>query len=434
MQSHALLDELEWRGLLHQRTDGLAQLLHDGVVTGYIGFDPTAASLHIGSLLPIMGLMRLQRAGHRPIALAGGGTGLIGDPSGRKSERQLLTADTVAENTRAIGKQLSRFLDFEGSRAAKLIDNAEWLTKLGAIEFMRDVGKHFTVNYMLQKESVKSRMEDGISYTEFSYMLLQATDYLELYRRYGVRLQLGGSDQWGNITAGIELIRRTEGGEAHALTMPLVTTASGTKFGKTEAGAVWLDANLTSPYEFYQFLFNVEDRDVAKFVRYFTMLTREETEALERETVEHPEQRRAQTALAREVTARVHGDDALRAAEEVSGFFFGGREPSTLSEGAFGLLRREAPFAEVDASEIAITREDGTADTSRFDVLKMLVKSGLADSNGAARRLLQQGGVSVNKRKLSADERSVEATAVLLPGRHVILGKGKRDYALLRVR
>jgi tyrosyl-tRNA synthetase len=434
MQSHALLDELEWRGLSYQRTDGLAELLSGGVVTGYIGFDPTASSLHIGNLLPIMGLMRLQRAGHRPIALAGGGTGLIGDPSGRSSERQLMTADMVAENTRAIAKQLSRFLDFQGSRAAKVIDNAEWLTKLGAIEFMRDVGKHFTVNYMLQKESVKSRMDEGISYTEFSYMLLQATDYLELFRRHGVQLQLGGSDQWGNITAGIELIRRTEGGEAHALTMPLVTTAAGTKFGKTEAGAVWLDANLTSPYEFYQFLINVEDRDVSKFVRYFTLLSREEIEALDRQTAEHPEQRRAQQALAREVTARVHGEDALRAAEEVSGFFFGGREPSTLSEGAFELLRREAPFVEVDASELAATREDGSADTSRFDVLRMLVKSGLADSNGAARRLLQQGGVSVNKRKLDASERAVSVSDVLLPGKHVILGKGKRDYALLRVR
>src|SRR3954452_16557608 len=257
MRSHALLEELRWRGLLHQHTDEVADALSGGQITGYIGFDPTAPSLHIGSLLVVMLLVRLQRNGHLPVALVGGGTGLIGDPGGKASERPLSEPEVVAETAAKIHKQLERFLDFTGSNAARMIDNAEWLVSLRAVEFMRDVGKHFTVNYMLAKDSVKGRMESGISYTEFSYMLLQAYDFLELRRRHGVRLQMGGSDQWGNITAGIELIRRTLGADAHAITAPLVTTAAGTKFGKTEAGALWLDAALTSPYQFYQFLVNV---------------------------------------------------------------------------------------------------------------------------------------------------------------------------------
>ena len=252
MPSHPLLDELQWRGLLYQHTEGLAEALHAGVVSGYVGFDPTAASLHVGNLIPIMGLVHLQRAGHRPVVLVGGGTGLIGDPSGRSTERPLTPVDEVEANARSIRNQLTRFVDFDGRHPALMRNNADWLTALGAIEFMRDVGKHFTVNYMLQKESVKTRLAAGISYTEFSYMLLQAFDFLELWRRDGVTLQLGGSDQWGNITAGIELIHRAEGTEAqgHALTLPLVTTAGGAKFGKSEAGAVWLDPGLTSPYRF----------------------------------------------------------------------------------------------------------------------------------------------------------------------------------------
>jgi tyrosyl-tRNA synthetase len=246
MRPHALLEELAWRGLVHQHTDGLDAALRAGVVTGYCGFDPSASSLHVGSLVPVMGLVHLQRSGHRPIALVGGGTGLIGDPSGKSQERQLLSPDIVEQNAQGIRAQLQRFLDFDGPRAALMRNNADWLVQLRAVDFMRDVGKHFTVNYMLQKESVKGRMEGGISYTEFSYMLLQAYDFLELHRRDGATLQVGGSDQWGNVTAGIELIRRTTGATANGLTFPLVTTASGTKFGKTEAGAVWLDATATS--------------------------------------------------------------------------------------------------------------------------------------------------------------------------------------------
>src|SRR5690349_16237797 len=263
MRTHTLLDELRWRGLLYQHTEGVGNLLQGGVASGYVGFDPTAPSLHVGSLVPIMALVHLQRSGHRPIAFVGGGTGLIGDPSGKASERALLSEEQVHENVRGIRAQLERFLEFgdagHNGTGAILVDNAEWLRSLRTIEFMRDVGKHFTVNYMLQKESVKARLESGISFTEFSYMLLQAYDFLELHRRYDATLQMGGSDQWGNITAGIELIRRTERSETHAMTFPLVTTSSGAKFGKSEAGAVWLDPERTSPYKFYQFWLNVDD-------------------------------------------------------------------------------------------------------------------------------------------------------------------------------
>jgi tyrosyl-tRNA synthetase len=427
--THTLLDELRWRGLLYQHTEGVAALLQRGVVSGYAGFDPSAASLHVGNLVPIMALVHLQRSGHRPVALVGGGTGLIGDPSGRASERQLLTVEQVEANVRGIRSQLARFLDFDDAssngRSAILVDNGDWLRALRTVEFMRDVGKHFTVNYMLQKESVRARLDGGISFTEFSYMLLQAYDYLELHRRYGVSLQLGGSDQWGNITAGIELIRRTVGAEAHAATLPLVTTASGAKFGKSEAGAVWLDASLTSPYEFYQFWLNADDRDAGRYLRYFTLLGREEIEALDQATTERPERRDAQQALAREMTSRLHGEHALRAAVEVSAFLFGGLEPTSLSHAALELLSAEAPFVELKESDVA--------DAQGLDVFKLLIASGLAASNGAARRLLEQAGISVNKRKLGAQERHVVASEVLLAGEYVILGKGKRDYAVVRV-
>src|SRR6476469_1568859 len=301
-QTPGLLDELTWRELVYQTTPELESFLGEKR-TAYCGFDPTATSLHVGNLVPVMGLAHLQRAGHRPVVLIGGGTGMIGDPSGKTAERQLNTPETVEANSRAIQRQLERFLEFGEPRGAIMRDNAEWLLEMTAVEFMRDVGKHFTVSYMMQKESVRARMEEGgISYTEFSYMLLQAKDFLELYRRVGCTLQIGGSDQWGNITAGIELIRRVEGVEAHATTLPLVTTAAGTKFGKTEAGAVWLDPKLTSPYRFYQFWVNVDDRDVSRFLRFFTLLPREEIEELERELEAQPERRAAQQALARDVT------------------------------------------------------------------------------------------------------------------------------------
>ena len=417
-----LLAELTWRGLLYQHTEPLDSALGAGIVTGYCGFDPTAPSLHVGNLVPVMGLTHLQRAGHRPIVLIGGGTGMIGDPSGKTAERQLNTPETVEANSRAIQAQLERFLEFGEPRGAIMRDNAEWLLEMKAVEFMRDVGKHFTVSYMMQKESVRSRMEEGgISYTEFSYMLLQAKDFLELYRRVGCTLQLGGSDQWGNITAGIELVRRVEGVEAHALTMPLVTTAAGTKFGKTEAGAVWLDPKLTSPYKFYQFWVNVDDRDVSRFLRFFTLLPKKEIEALERELEAHPERRAAQQALAREVTTRVHGEGAARAAADVSALLFGRGEAGALSAEALEALRDEVPFVELPALP-----------AEGIDAVDLFVAAKLAPSKGAARRLLEQGGLSVNGKKLSAEERVVRSDA-MLTGRHLLLRKGAREYALVRV-
>jgi tyrosyl-tRNA synthetase len=428
MQTNEVLDELRWRGLVQQQTEGVPELLASGPVSAYIGFDPTGSSLHVGSLVPIMILVHLQRHGHRPIALVGGGTGMIGDPSGKATERQLLTPEQVAENTRGIRAQLERFLSFEGAGAARMRDNAEWLTPLRLVEFLRDTGKHFTVNYMLQKESVRSRMDAGISFTEFAYMLLQAFDFLELARRDGVRLQLGGSDQWGNITAGIELIRRVDGAEAHGLTVPLVTTSAGTKFGKTEAGAVWLDAERTSPYAFYQFWLGTEDADVGRYLRYYTLLPREEIEALDAARATEPEQRASQKALARDVTRRVHGEGALAAAEQVSTFFFGGLDPRELSAEAFQLLRAEAPYTEVNRTDVA-----AEGDATKLDVLKLLTVSGLAASNGAAKRLLEQGGVSVNKRKLGAADRMLDPGDVLLKGGYAVVGKGKRDLAVVRV-
>jgi len=410
----SLLDELSWRGMVYQHTDGLAEALATGELSAYVGFDPTAPSLHIGNLVPVMGLVHLQRSGHRPIALVGGGTGMIGDPSGRSTERQLMSLDEIAANARAIEQQLSQFLDFSGPRAARMRDNATWLTQLKAVEFMRDIGKHFTVNYMLAKESVQSRIEGGISFTEFSYMLMQAYDYLELYRREGVTLQMGGSDQWGNITAGMELIRRVEGKTTHALTLPLVTTASGTKFGKTEAGAVWLDPARTSPYKFYQYWINVDDRDAGRFLRMFTLLSREEIESLEQAMESAPEKREAQQALARDVTGRVHGVEAARVAEEVSRMLFGKADPTTLSEPVLNALSREVPYSETGAAS----------------VIDALVSLGLAASKSAARRLLEQGGVYLNGQRANPDT-SLSSAQPLKGGYH-LLRKGARDYGLIR--
>src|SRR5437763_209381 len=394
---NSLLHELSWRGMIYQQTDGLADALATAHVSAYVGFDPTASSLHVGSLVPVMGLAHLQRAGHRPVALVGGGTGMIGDPSGRSTERQLLSEDEIEANARGIESQLSHFLDFDGPSAAKMRDNATWLRPLKAVEFMREVGKHFTINYMLAKDSVQSRIEGGISFTEFSYMLLQAYDFLELNRREGVTLQIGGSDQWGNITAGLELIRRVQGATAHALTMPLVTTASGTKFGKTEAGAVWLDATRTSPYKFYQYWINVDDRDVGKYLRLFTLMPREDIEHLDSLVDTAPEKREAQQALARDMTARVHGEDAARVAEEGSRVLFGKGDPASLSEPVLRALSEEVPFAEVAEPP---------------GLLDALVTLKLAASKGAARRLIEQGGVYLNGQRATTDTTLTKSSAL----------------------
>jgi tyrosyl-tRNA synthetase len=411
-----LLGELEWRGMLHQHTEGLPAALAKGSVSAYCGFDPTASSLHVGSLVPVMGLVHLQRGGHKPFAVVGGGTGLIGDPSGKTAERQLLDLDTIATNASGLRKQLQHFLDFSGPNAAQMRNNADWLVPLNAIELLRDVGKHFTLNYMLAKESVQARMDTGISFTEFTYMLLQAYDYRELYIRDGVTLQVGGSDQWGNITAGMELIRRSEGGEVNALTFPLITMASGAKFGKTEAGNVWLDPDRTSPYQFYQFWVNTDDRDVSKNLRYFTLYSREEITALEAELEAHPESRAAQQALAKEVTTRVHGPEAAQTAADVSRLLFGKGEPESLSEAALTALSREVPFTEV--SELP-------------SVVDALVDVGLVSSKGAARRLIEQGGATINGRRIAT---ATEPPGEPLAGGYYLLKKGAREFGLIRIK
>jgi tyrosyl-tRNA synthetase len=425
MRSHALLDDLKWRGLLYQHTDEVGELLSSGPTAGYIGFDPTAPSLHIGSLLQIMLLVRLQRHGHLPVALAGGGTGLIGDPSGKGSERPMSDPEVVSANTESIRRQLERFLDFSGSNAARMVNNAEWLVTLRAVDFMRDVGKHFTVNYMLQKDSVAGRMESGISYTEFSYMLLQAYDFLELRKRYNVRIQMGGSDQWGNITAGIELIRRAAGMDAHAITQPLVTTSAGTKFGKTESGTIWLDASLTSPYKFYQFLLNVDDRDASKFLRYFTLLEQSAIEEFDQALAERPEKRETQRALAREVTTIVHGENAVAAAEEVSTLLFGGGDPKSLSRDALLALQNEIPVFTMEPKDAPTTQDVVEATLTGTEPL--------FGSKGDMRRMLQQGGVYLNGRRLSPEREPLQPDD-LLGGEFALVRKGSKSYALVKVK
>src|SRR5581483_1125574 len=328
-----LYDELSWRGLVYEATDGTRSALATGRVSAYIGFDPTAPSLHAGSLLTVLGLVRLQRFGHTPIAIVGGGTGLIGDPSGKSQERLLLSREQIAANVEGIRRQLARFLDFEAAvNPARLVDNAEWLGGLDLLGFLRDTGKHFTVNYMLQKESVSRRLgsAEGLSFTEFSYLLLQARDYLELHDRYGCSLQMGGSDQWGNITAGIDLIRKVRGRRVHGLVWPLMKTSAGTKFGKTEEGTIWLDPGRTSAFRFYQFWLNTDDRDVGPYLKFFTFLSREAIAELERTTAGVPERREAQRVLAREVTTLVHGAERKRRAEHASAVLFG-EDVATLS-------------------------------------------------------------------------------------------------------
>lgn len=415
-------EEMTWRGLVEEATPGLVEALAEGRVTGYIGFDPTASSLHVGSLLPILNLARLQRAGHRPIAIAGGGTGLIGDPSGKTDERQLLTVEQVTANVAGIEKQLSRFLDFSpGATQAILVNNVDWLGELRLMEFLRDVGKHFSVNQMIARESVKRRLasESGISFTEFSYALLQAYDFLELYDRYGCTLQMGGTDQWGNILSGADLIRRLRNARAHGLVSPLITNAAGTKFGKTEAGTVWLDPERTSPYSFYQFWLNTGDADAVRYLRYFTFLGREEIEALAEETRRVPEERPAQRRLADEVTRMTHGAEALARAQRVSDLLFGraaALEADDLLQG-FG----DAPSSTLGAADLA----------AGVPLSQLLAATGLASSKNEARRLIAGGGVYVNERRAEGD--AAIGTADAIEGRALLLRKGKKQYHLVRV-
>jgi tyrosyl-tRNA synthetase len=414
--------ELAWRGLLYDATEGVRELLAREKVTVYIGFDPTAASLHVGSLLPILALARFQRCGHFPIAVVGGGTGLIGDPSGKTAERQLLTAEQVEANVEGIRRQIARFLDFDDAAApARLVNNAEWLTRLSAIDFMRDVGKHFTVNAMLARESVKRRIEgeEGISYTEFSYALLQAYDYLVLYDRFRCTLQVGGSDQWGNITAGMDLIRRIRGGKAHGLVLPLITTASGAKFGKTEAGAVWLDAQLTRPYDFYQFWINTDDRDAVKYLKFFTFLSQERISDLEAAATREPEKRHAQRELAREVTRLMHGEAGVREAEAATEVLFGG----DVSGMSVAELLRVFPNV---PSATAVYAPEG------WPAVELLASAGVTTSKGEATRLIRSGGVYVNGRRITDEKERLRPEAAV-EGQLFVIRRGKRDNYLVRI-
>ena len=429
-----IIDDLQWRGLIAQTTDldDLRKALADGPVTLYCGFDPTAGSLHVGHLTQALTLARFQRAGHRPIALVGGATGMIGDPK-PNAERTLNSPETIRQWVGNLKRQLSSFLEFtpEGAEPkptdALLLDNAEWLGKLTAIGLLRDIGKHFSINQMLARETVKTRLEGaGMSYTEFSYVLLQSYDYVELYRRHGCTLQIGGSDQWGNITAGLDLIRRMDGNEphgpAHALTTNLLTKADGTKFGKTESGAVWLDPELTSPYAFYQFWFNSDDRDVSRYLRIFSFRSREEIEELERQTAERPAARAAQRALAEELTTLVHGEQECRNVVEASRALFGQGALADLNPATLG-----AALAEVPHVELA-----GPVDQLP-PVVDLLAATGLVPSKSAARRAVQEGGAYLNNAKVTDIEARV-GEEDLLHGRYLVLRRGKRNVGGVMVR
>jgi len=412
----SLLDELAWRGLLHQQTDGVAPHLASGSRVAYCGFDPTAPSLHIGNLVPTMLLVHLARAGHRCIALVGGGTAMIGDPSGRSAERPLLRPVEIDENAGRIRDQLDRVFRAADTAGVVMANNADWLRDVRMIDFMRDVGKHFSVNYMLAKDSVQSRLADGISYTEFSYMLLQSYDFLELFRRDGVTVQVGGSDQWGNLTAGVELLRRAAAVEAHAFTAPLVTTSSGKKFGKTEGGAIWLDPGMTSPYRFYQFWINVDDTDAGRYLRMFTFSDRATLESVEAEHAKAPHERKAQRRLAADMTTMLHGADIMRVVEEASRIVFDKKvDAASISDDVFDTLARELPSV----------RLDGAAELPVLDVLE----KAFGQSRTAGRKLLQQGAITVNGMKLGADAATVPSGAAVR-GRWFLVRKGGRDVAV----
>ena len=392
-----LLEELSWRGLLHDQTPRLQERLAEGPIAGYVGFDPTARSLQIGNLVPVMLLAHLQRHGGRPIVVVGGGTGLIGDPSGKSTERPLLDEETINRNAERQRNQLAQFLEFDDSTTgAQIINNAEWLRDLNLLEFLRDMGKHFTLSYMLQKESVKGRMAEGISYTEFSYMLLQAYDFLQLQRTMHCELQLGGSDQWGNITAGIELIRRVDGGKAHGLCAPLLTTASGKKFGKTEAGSVWLDPTMTRPYEFYQFWVNLDDRDVEAKLKIFTFMTGVEISELMAQHSMNPGRRIPHKKMAFDITARVHGGEIARRTAEASETVFGERSLAEASERTLKMIAAELPHGPMPVGF-----------GSETAVVDLVNSSGVVTSKSDARRQIEQGAICINDRKVATSDSTV---------------------------
>lgn len=420
--------ELRWRGLIHDIMPGTEEMLEGGMASAYIGFDPSSDSLHIGNLVGIIILKHFQLCGHKPFALVGGATGMIGDPSGKSEERNLLDEKTLRHNQECIKKQLSHFLDFDSDtpNRAVMVNNYDWMKDFTFLEFIRDIGKHITVNYMTAKDSVKNRLDSGMSFTEFSYQLVQGYDFLHLYQHNGVKLQMGGSDQWGNITTGTELVRRKAGGEAFALTSPLITKADGGKFGKTESGTVWLDQEKTSPYHFYQFWLNVSDDDAVNYIRIFTFLGREEISDLIARHQEAPHERILQHRLSEEVTRMVHSDEALRMAIEASQILFGkGTHDSLASLDERTLM---AVFDGVPLFDIG--RGLLTPGTPLIDLLA--AHTGIFTSKGEARRMLQGGGLSMNKEKL-ADPESIVTTADLISERFILIQKGKKQYYLIRV-
>jgi tyrosyl-tRNA synthetase len=420
------IEELKWRGMIHDIMPGTEEALMKESVAGYIGFDPTADSLHVGHLVQIMTLVHFQRAGHKPVALVGGATGMVGDPSGKSQERNLLDEDTLSHNVKCVKEQLSRFLDFDSKEnAAEMVNNFDWFKNMSFLDFIRDVGKHITVNYMMSKDSVKKRLESGMSFTEFSYQLVQGFDFYYLNKYKNCIIQLGGSDQWGNIVTGTELIRRKSGNEAYAVTTPLIKKADGTKFGKTEGGSVWLDANKTSPYQFYQFWLNSSDADAVNYIRIFTLRTKEEIEALEKEHAEAPHLRTLQKAIANDITIRVHGEEALNAAIEASNILFGKSTADDLRK-----LSERDFFSVFDGvPQKTISREEFGDGISIVEALS--AKTGFLPSNGEAKRELKANAIAVNKEKVN--EQFVITAESLINNKYVLIGKGKKTNYILVV-
>jgi tyrosyl-tRNA synthetase len=424
--AYNLISELRWRGMLFDLYPGTEEHLSTKMVSGYIGFDPTAASLHIGNLATIMLLKHLQLAGHKPYALVGGATGMIGDPSGKSEERNLLNKETLAANQDAIKKQLAQFLDFgNAANSAVMVNNHDWFGEFKLLDFLRDVGKHLTVNYMMAKDSVKKRLETGISYTEFTYQLLQGYDFYYLYKNFGITLQMGGSDQWGNITSGTELIRRIDGGEAFALTTPLLTKSDGTKFGKSESGNVWLDAGMTSPYQMYQFFINQADEDMGKLVRVFTLLSQEEVEQLETEHNAAPHLRLLQQRVAEEVVRMVHGETEVQKAKAATEMIFGKGTPEMLA----GL--DEATLLDVFSGVPNIIVPEAELQTDMVTLLSVATQNTIFPSKSEARKMLQANAVSINKLKVNNETALGDLNPLL--GKYFVVQKGKKQYYLIKL-
>jgi tyrosyl-tRNA synthetase len=422
------IEELKWRGMLQDMTPGIEEQLQKEMTTAYIGYDPTAASLHIGNLATIMLLKHFQLSGHKPVALVGGATGMVGDPSGKSEERKLLNEEVLRHNQSCIKKQLEHFLDFEkGPNAAEMVNNFDWFSQFGFLGFLRDVGKHITVNYMMAKDSVKKRLETGISFTEFSYQLMQGYDYYHLYKNKGVKLQMGGSDQWGNITTGTEFIRKMDAGEAFALTTPLVTKPDGSKFGKSEEGNIWLDPEMTSPYKFYQFWLNISDEEASRMLKVYSLLEREMIESLEKEHQKAPEQRLMQKALAEDITVRVHSREDYDMSVKASQILFGkstAQDLESLSEKMLLAVFEGVP-------QVNISGDQFTSVSTVTDLLSEVSRGEIFSSKGEARRMINSGAVSINKIKVPAPDQPVDFQ--LIRDRYLLVQKGKRNYYLLKV-